>query len=178
MIVGSVFGVLFLLFFPIYLETDGFYDMNGRKLAFSVKLYKFLRVIGGYLATYRGGIALHISPRKAILIPYSDLDNERKRFSIMRTFRLTSLKITAETGAEYLMYTLIAQTISRAYFLSHGGKKKNLRNNLWLREGDILRISLNFAIRFNLFILLKSFFKSLKEKVKVLCRTKIRKSTI
>lgn len=178
MIGGSVFGGLLLLFFPIFLETDGFYDMNGRKLAFSVKVYKFLRVMGGYLATYRGGIALHISPRKAILVPYSDLDNERKRFSIMRSFRITSLKITVETGAEYLIYTLLVQTIFRLYFLSQGGKRENLRNNLWLREGDVLRISLHFVIRFNLFILMKSFFKSLKEKVKVLCQTKIRKSTI
>ncbi len=178
MIGGSVFGGLLFLFFPIYLETDGFYDVNGRKLAFSVKIYKFLRVMGGYLATYRGGIALHISPRKAIVVPYSDLDNERKRFSIMRSFRLTSLKITAETGAEYLIYTLFALTIFRICFLSQGGKKENLRNNLWLCEGDVLRISLHFTIRFNLFILLKSFFKLLKEKVKVLCQTKIRKSTI
>lgn len=174
---GSVLGVLLLLFFPIYLEMDALYDMNGRKLAFAVKVYKFLRIVGGYMATYRGGLAIHVSPRKAILLPYSDMENERKRISIMRTFRLKSLDITAETGAEYLLYVSLAQAIFRIYFLSKGGKKEKLSNNLWLREGDVLRISLNFVIRFNLFILLRNLFKSVKEKIQVLCQTKIKKST-
>ena len=63
-------GILFaVLFFPIYLETDAHYDMNRRKLGFAVYAYKKLPLIGGYVSTYRGGIAFHISEKKAILLP-------------------------------------------------------------------------------------------------------------
>lgn len=60
-----------LLFFPIFLEADVHYDMNRKKFGFALYAYKVIKLIGGYVTTYPGGIALHISPKKAILKPYS-----------------------------------------------------------------------------------------------------------
>lgn len=91
-LLGVSLSIILLLFFPIYVKTDGHYDMNGRKLTFSISLYRFFRVFGGYIATYKGGLAMHVSPQKAILIPYKDLNRERKRFSIMRAFHLRKIK--------------------------------------------------------------------------------------
>ena len=121
-----VLSCLVLLFFPIYLKADGHYDMNGRKLAFSIAIYRFFRVLGGYIATYQGGLAMHLSPKKAVLIPYKDLNNERKRFSIMRTFRLRKLQITTETGAEYLLPCAATQAVFRLIFFILGGKKEKI----------------------------------------------------
>ena len=167
-------SILGILFFPVYLETDAHYDMNGRKLAFSVRAYKIIKLIGGYVATYQGGLAVHLSNRKAVLIQYSDMDKERKRFSILRTFRLKTLVITSETGAAYLLPVALSQVAFRVYFFAMGGKKEKLENNLWLTDGDTLRISVHFIVRFNLFIILRN----LKERIKVLCQTKIKESTI
>ena len=169
-------SIIVLLFFPIYVKTDGHYDMNGRKLAFSVSLYKIFKVFGGYIATYKGGLAVHVSSKKAILIPYKDLNNERKRFSVIRTFRLKGLNVTVETGPEYLLHVGSMQILLRIIFFAMGGKKEKIENNVWLTDGDILRISLNFIVRFNLFIILRNFIKYLKEKIKLLCQTKIKKS--
>ena len=163
-------SVLGILFFPVYLQTDAHYDMNGRKFAFSIRAYKIIKLVGGYIATYQGGLAVHLSEKKAVLIPYSAMDKERKRFSAFRTFRLKTLSITSETGAEYLMPVALSQVAFRVYFFAMGGKKEKLENNLWLTDGDILKISVHFIIRFNLFIYLK-------EKIKVLCQTKIKRST-
>ncbi len=173
-----IVGLLFLLFFPIYLETNMHYDMNGKKLAFSVKAYKTVQLVGGYIATYKGGLAAHLSDKKAVLIPYTDLDNERKRFSVFRTFRLKSLVITTETGAEYLLTVALAQAVFRGIFFAMGGKREKIENNLWLSDGDMLRVSVSFLIRFNLFIILRNFIKSIKEKIKILCQTKMKNSTI
>ncbi len=170
-------GIIVLLFFPVYLETDAHYDMNGRKFAFSINAYKVFKIIGGYIATYPGGLALHISQKKAILIPYSQVNSERKRFSVLRTFRLKTLQITTETGAEYLLPVSLAQVLFRAIFLYMGGKKEKLENNLWLTDGDVLRVSVNFIIRFNLFIILRNFLKFLKEKTKLLWQKKMKNST-
>ncbi len=167
--------LLVLLFFPIYVDLSACYDMNGRKCAFSVRIYKLVKLVGGYIATYKGGLAVHISEQKAILVPYSDLDNERKRFSIMRAFRLKTLNVTLETGTQYLLPIMLAQNIFHVYFLTNGGKKEKLKSDLWLRQRDMLRITLNFMIRFNLFIILRSIFKYVKEKI-VVCQTKIKRS--
>ncbi len=168
----------FLLFVPIIIEGDVHYDMNRRKFAFAVFLYKAIKLVGGYAATYKGGIALHVSPKKAILIPYSEVEKERKRFSFVKTFRLIAFTLTTETGAEYLLPVSIAHATLRTLFFIIGGKKEKVENNLWLTDGDVLRVSLNCVTYFNLFMLICAFIKFLKEKLIILWRTKTKKSTI
>ena len=171
-------SIFVLLFFPIDLKADGHYDMNGRKLAFSIAIYRFFRVLGGYIATYPGGLAMHLSPKKAVLIPYKDLNNERKRFSIMRTFRLRRLQITMETGAEYLLPCAAVQAVFRLIFFMLGGEKEKIENNLWLTDGDSLRITMNVSVRFNLFIILRRLIITIKEQIKDLWQKKIKKLTV
>ncbi len=169
---------LAILFFPIYLETDAHYDMNRRKFTFALYAYKSIPLIGGYAATYAGGVALHVSKKKAILIPYSKVNSERKKFSFVKTFRLKSFILTTESGAEYLPLTALAHSVLRTLFFIKDGEKEGIENNLWLTDGDVLRISLNCIFYFNLYILLKNFIKFCKEKIKILCQKKRKKSTV
>ena len=166
-----------ILFFPIYLEMDAHYDMNRKKLAFAVYLYKRIPIVGGYVSTYAGGIALHLSRKKAILVPYKQLDSERKKFSFFKTFRLKGFNLTTESGAEYLFITAAAHAFLRTAFFIKGGEKEYIENNLWLTDGDELRLSLNCLLYFNFYILLKGFLKFCKEKIGTLCRKKMKKST-
>lgn len=166
-----------LLFLPIYIESDVHYDMNRKKFAFVVSLYGVIKLIGGYVTTYKGGLAIHRSKTKAKLLPYTQLDSERKRFSFIRTFRLRAFTLTTETGVEYLFPISFIHAVLRTYFFIIGGKKENIENNLWLTDGDVLRISLNSVLFFNIFILLCNLFKFLKEKLIILWRTKNKKST-
>ena len=133
-------------------------------MGFSTYAYKKIPLIGGYISTYKGGIAFHVSPKKAILMPYKEMESERKKFSFFKTFRLKSFKLTTETGAEYLLLTAILHTTLRTLFFIKGGKKEGIENNLWLVNGDVLKVSLNMLYYFNLYRLLKSFLKFCKEK--------------
>ncbi len=166
--------VLAILFFPIYLEGNAHYDMNRRKLAFSVYAYKILPVFGGYIATYEGGLALHLSKKKAVILPYLKMNSERKRFSVLKSFRWKRLLLTTETGAEYLFLTAATQTLLRMYFFVKGVDGRRVRNNLWLTDGDVLSVSLNTLVYCNLFIILKNFISFCKEKIKELCRRKMK----
>ena len=171
-------GVLVLLFFPIYLQIDGHYDMNRRKFGFGVYLYRRLRILGGYIGVYRGGIALHVSEKKAFLVPYNKMNSERKRFSFMRTFRLVSCVLTTEMGAEYLLPVSYAHVFLRTYFFALGGEKERIENNVWLTDGDVLRVSATLTLRFNIFLILKNVIKFIKEKIQSLWRKKNEKSTV
>ena len=173
-----VLGIICIfLFLPVFLRTSVYYDVNKRKFSFSIELYRLFRLLGGYVATYKGGLAIHVSDKKAIVIPYSELDKERKRFSFTRAFRLKSFILTTETGAEYLVPMTIAHTALRTYFFIKDGKKEKIKNNLWLLDGDVLRLSLKCVFFFNGFMLLKNFFKFIKEKI-ILWQKKIKSSTI
>ena len=170
------FVILLVLCLPIYLELDAHYDMNRKKFAFAVYLYKKIKIIGGYVGIYPGGIALHLSKKRAKLIPYKQLNSERKRFSFMRTFHLIAFTLTTETGVEYFFPVSIAHTYLRAYFFGIGGNRRNIENNFWLTDGDVLRISVNSVIYFNIFMLLIKLIRFLKEKTQILWRKKIKKS--
>ena len=159
-----VLVLLLLLFVPIDLETDAYYDINGRKLAFSVNAYRLIPLVGGYVATYPGGIAFHLTKKKAVVLPYSQVKDEQKRFSFMRTFWLKNARFHIETGAEYLFPVLLLQRCLQIYTLTKKGKKTELENELWLSNGDTLKLSANFLIRFTIYKLLRSILKNVKEK--------------
>lgn len=169
-----VFAAAGLLFVPIVTELSVHADVNRKKFAFSIYAYRAIKLIGGYVTAYPGGVALHVSPRKAILLPYSKMESERKRFSFVRSFRLISVSVTTETGAEYLIPAAIAHTALKTLFYSLGGEKE--KTELWLTDGDTLKTSANLAVWFNLFMLLTVFLKFLKEKLKYLWRKKAKKS--
>lgn len=177
MVLLILLAILIIAFTPIYLESDLHYDINRKKFAFVLYLYGIFKIVGGYVTTYQGGFAFHIRKDKAILLPYSRLDSERKKFSFIQTFRLHAFTLTTETGAEYLALTALMHTILRIYFFIIGGKKERIENNLWLTDGDVLRVSLNSVLFFNLFILLCNFFKFLKEKLTILWQKNKKKST-
>ncbi len=165
-----------LLFFPFILETDVYYDMNRKKLGVALFLYKFIKITGGYIGTYPGGIAWHVSSKRAVLLPYSRLDSERKRFSFMKTFRLLSLRITTETGAEYILPVGIAQTVLRAWLIFKLGSLQRVENSVWLTDGDTLRVAVNSVVYFNILMLLLAFLKFLKEKWRHLWNKGMKKS--
>lgn len=169
------FGLLFL---PVSLKISVHYDMNRKKFCFGVYLFSFLKIVGGYIATYEGGFAIHVSDKKAFLLPYSQINNERKRFSFINSFRLVSAVLTTETGAEYLLPSALAHTALRVIFFAKGGEKENIKNNLWLTEGDILRVSFAVGMKFNFLILLKNLLRFIKEKILSLWQKKKKKSTI
>lgn len=180
-----MYGNIFLLiltvvqiFLPIFLRIDLHYDMNRRKFAFSIYLFKYIRIFSGYIATYTGGIAVHISKRKAFVFPYAQISKERKRISLMRIFRLQSLTITTETGAEYMLGAMLAQAFLRVYFFANGGKKERIANNFWLIDGDVLRISASVVLRFQVYTILLKIFQYIKEKMKSLWQKKMKKSTV
>ncbi len=173
-----IIGVIATFFFPFYIQMDAHYDVNRKKLGFSASLFGFIKLVGGYIGTYKGGISLHLTKKRAVLVAYNKINSERKRFSFMKTFRLVSLKQTVETGAEYLFLSTIVQTTIKAIFVARRGKKEAFYSNLWLNDGDLLRISVNAVLYFNLFILIKNFIKFIKEKLAILWQKKTKKSTV
>ena len=178
----SAFGftgiaIFALLFFPVYLQLNAHFDLNRKRLIFSLLAYKKIKLIGGYAKPYKGGVAFHISDKKAIVLDYSEMDGERKKFSFMKTFKLQNLQLTTETGAEYLLGVIAAQTVIYAFLTRFPSRRGKIRANLWLTDGDVLRVSTRLTVFFNLFILLKAFLKFLKEKIKILWQKRVKTST-
>lgn len=166
-----------VLSFPLLFEGSFYYDMNRKKYAFSLKIFR-IKILGGYFSTYPGGLAMHVSDKKAVLIPFNRMNDDRKKFAFIKTFRLIRFHLTTETGAEYLLQCMIIHALIRGYLQQKAQYALNIKTGVWLTDGDVLRLSGNWLMFFNLFMLIKNFIVFLKEKMKILWRKKIEKSTI
>lgn len=170
-------AIAFLLFFPIILENSLHVDINQKKVGVSIRLYGLVELLGGYVAAYPGGVAIHRKENKATIIPYAQMEKERKRFSFTRLFRVISGSLTTETGAEYLLPIEIVQAVFRMISLWLGGETTKIKNSIWLTDGDILKISLHVVSYFNGFMLMRAFMNFIKEKIDLWMR-KNKKSAV
>ena len=173
----TVWVVIVLLFFPILISGSFHYDMNRKKYAFAIRVYA-VKIIGGYITVYPGGIAVHHSQKKALVFPYSTMNDDKKRFSFMKIFRLLRFHLTTETGAEYVLPVWLFSSFIKAYLIKKARYLQQIKTNIWLTNGDTLRVSGQWLVFFNLFIVLKSLFLFLKEKMRILWQKKTEKSTI
>lgn len=154
-------SALALAFFPIFQTLDVHADAREGKLAFSLRLFGIVKLLGGYFGIYKDGVALHVSGKKVFLLPYKEMDEKRKKFSFIKCFRLFSLRVAIESGAEYALYTAFTQrfySILKTIVPQKSSFKKRFMLSLWLTDGDTLRVCAKITAYFNILTILKSFF--------------------
>ena len=157
-------GILIALFFPVSLDVYSHADLNRKKFTFAVYLYGIWKLYGGYLSAYHGGLAIHTGERKVKLLPYSNMDSERKKqIKFYRAMRLNEFSVTSETGAEYMLPVGMVHTVFKATYFRLGGEKE--KGEIWLTDGDILRVSTKLRAVFNGYTVLKMLVKTVKEKI-------------
>ena len=167
--------VCILLFFPLYLSLNIHYDMNRKKFCFSVCLYKWMKIIGGYITLYSKGIALHVSNKKAILLQYNEFERERKKFSFFQTIRLRKTFIVAETGADYLIGVYFISLVSQLLCAIKQDNTKDVETRIWLAQGDVLQISIKLSWLFNGYTVVKELISVFNEKVRSIWKKKVKK---
>ena len=174
----KIFSVfLIALFFPIFISGNLHLDFKRKKYAFCLKLYEKIRIFGGYATLYGDGIALHVSDKRAILMPYKELNSKRKKFSFVKTFKLVSTKTNFEVPLEGGI------PLNLFLFIFDIAKQFDYRLNkcdfqVWISEKDNLKISAKCTLFFNIFILLIDLLEFLWGKINGLWQEKAKKSTI
>ncbi len=173
----KIFSILLIiLFFPIIISGSLHLDFKSKKYAFCIKIYEILRVFGGYATLYTEGIALHVTNKKAILLPYKELNAKRKKFSFIKTFELVSIKAIIESSVEGLVpLSLFEGIFDIAKNFDAQLNKCNF--NVWILENETLKINAECTLFFNIFILLVDLFQFLRGKIKQLWQEKLKKST-
>lgn len=168
-IVSTFFSVL-SFFFPIFLRLDAFLDVREKKGWFSIGL-NGLRVLGGYLQPVSGGIAAHITDKKAFYLPYSKLVDTRKKFEITKGFQIYRFHQVVEIGKSDNPYIVLPaavfQSVSATIFSVLQTKHPflSLENNTLLTEESNLRLSFQFTTVFNGLVLTIAFIKKILEAI-------------
>jgi len=165
---GTLIGAIIILF-PIFVCIDTHLDVRANKVWFSVRLFYFLKLVGGYMQLTSEGIAIHLSKKKGIILPYSQLLDTRKKFDITSGFQLIRLHSSLETnGANEAYGILIASAFQTASyivfsFLTAQHPFISLENNILLSRQNNLTVSMHMVTCFNLLILLIAVCKKILE---------------
>lgn len=169
---GISFAVLLVLFFPILLDADLYYQIRSKKLGFCISLYGKIKIVGGYISTYYGGLAIHLSEKKAFLTGYREMEERRKNFPFRDFFTLKKISLHIRTGADYLFPLYTLNMVKSIFTCIRPEYKKLLYSNLWLENGDELRLSARITVKITLFKQLKALIKYMFRRIAAIWKTK------
>ena len=162
-----VSALLFVL--PLYVSVDAHLDVKENKCWFNIGLYRHIKVLGGYGQMTKDGIALHITKKKAVFIPYAKMADTRKKFEITQGFQPTRFHQIIETGGADSIYGImlgtLSSTVSGTVFSVLQTKHPflSLKNNLLLTNRAQLKITLQSEVVFNGLVLAVAITKKLLE---------------
>ena len=168
----SFVGFLSFLF-PIFLNLNAFVDGKEKKGCFGIYLFRFFKIYGGYATLYKEGIAFHLTKKKAVLLPYKELGNTRKKFEITDGFQVYSYHQIVEIGNREnvggaVLAAAFIESLAGALFARFFAEKKylSLKSGVMLTpESDTLKVSVSMTAIFNLLVLSMASTKILLEKV-------------
>jgi len=169
--------LLILLFLPIFLNIDWYYDVFTGKFVILFSLMNIFKIFGGYVTSYEKGFALHKNDKTAVLLPYAEINNERKRFSFIKIFKFQALSADVQCSPNtFYLFNFIQKSLKVLKFCND--KLENTRLTLKLFNEDTLKITGRCVFKLNVLILLINFIEYLWRKMKNLWQEKIKKSTI
>ena len=176
-IVSAFLGVLLFLL-PLYVRVEAHLDVKENKCWFFIGLYRHIKIFGGYGQLAKDGIALHITKKKAIFIPYAKMADTRKRFEIMKGFQLMNFYHILETGGADSVYGIMlgaafnAATGSVFSVLQTKYPFLSLKNNLLLTNRTELKLTLETEVVFNGLVLSIALAKKILEVIITWIKTK------
>lgn len=161
-------GILFFLF-PVFVYADAYMDVQENKAWFSLSLFKYFKIFGGYAQLTKDGVVIHLTKKKAVFLPYSGMGDTRKKFEITDGFQLYKFHQIVETGGSQTMWGIMIASLLQsaggavcAYF-----KTKHpflsLKNGTLLAENLCLKYSVQVVTIFNGLVLTIAITKKILE---------------
>lgn len=164
------FGMLGFLF-PVFVYLDAYVNTSENKLCFSLGLYKFFKVFGGYAQIKKEGLVFHITDKKAIILPFAEMTNTRKKFEVTQGFQLYRYHQIVETGIIDKPYSVLVAAALQAAgaqifsVLQTAHPFLSLKNNTLLSEEKGIRISVQAVTVFNGLVLSMAISKKILEAI-------------
>ncbi len=162
-----------IIIFPIFMNGFIFLSLENKKAFFSVCLFKTIKILGGYAEIVEGGIAFHVSEKRAILLPYKSLTGMKKKIKPLKDYHITKCNFAVDVGIKenLLLSSEIAYVVSFfseiiKWFFSNNKFHLKINNELNVFDGkDIFNFYAKLTVVFNLLMILLSFIKIIAGKI-------------
>lgn len=163
------FGAL-LFFFPVFVYADVYVDAVERRGWFSLSQYHTIPIFRGYVQLRQEGMVLHLTKKKAILFPYSEMATTRKRFEFTQGFQPWMYEQVTELGSADEVHALIAATIVQTlgmtlYAVAKERFRIPIRSGLILHQASRFSFSVQTAVVLNGYVLSSALIKVILEEL-------------
>ena len=171
--VSVAVGAFVFLLFPIFVRINVFADAADRKIYFSLYLLRIFKLYGVYMTFGKEGLTFHLTNKKAVLLPYREMVDTRKKFEITKGFLVLKYGQVAEIGisenAALGVLVVSAVNIITGIWAGYLAANKNCgacTGDIILHEDrNCLKFSLSAIVMFNFAILLLAGAKILLRKI-------------
>lgn len=171
-----------LLTFPLFVKFDVCYIKTKNKMFYKISLFNVIKILKGYVELIKEGIVIHLTKRKAIIIPYKNIVGIRKKFKPLKDYHFIKLNSILEIGfKDDLVNSFFVGNVNNFifefvnWFFYHKKPYVNLKNKTLLFENDKrLNYFLELTVVFNMLMILVSGIKILMEKILYVFRNKAR----
>lgn len=93
-----IVSIVVFVLFPVFIRVNIYIDILEKKVYYAFYMFRFFKIYGGYMTIYQEGVAFHLSDTKAVLLPYSEMVDTRKKFEIAKGFLLLHYSQVSEIG--------------------------------------------------------------------------------
>ncbi len=167
-----VFAALLAGILPIFADLYLFYDKNIKKFFFLFTLYR-VPIFGGYGEKIQGGFVLHISDKKAVILPYSSIAGMRSQFNLRKDYYFRKLFLLTECGSKnapfipffYAFSANILTKIVGAVSQTTGGETQIKNNTIVYEDDSVFKISFRLNAVFNLITVFITLIKIILRKL-------------
>ncbi len=165
-----VFVVTLLLIFPFVFSFYGYYSVFEKRLYFAIYFFAKLKVISGYIKLRnKGGVYIHLSEEKAIIIDFNTLKKLKGGPDFLSDFQFSSIYFIVDSGIKntnllFVTLSVVFGVKKFAKVLYENGKLPNIVVDFNLYEENTAIKSIKFKINgaFNIICILQSIIANYK----------------
>ena len=168
-----VIALFIFLIFPIYLNGYFYFSLDVKKLFFSIKIFKVIKILSGYAELKNDGVFIHLTRKKAIFIPYSNITSMNKKVKPLKDYHIIKWELEADLGFD--ANTLLA--LETAFIVNYITSFINwitsnmkpyliIKNNVNVYEAqNVFRMYFYGTVLLNLLMIILSLIKIVLEKI-------------
>ena len=160
-----------IIVFPFFIRLDIIFNNTSKKLF--VKVYIFgIMVLKSYAELINEGVIFHLTKRKAVIFPFKNAVNIRKKFKPIKDFHFINFDFLIEIGNDKqpmnaftkgFLINYLYQNVK--WFLYHKKPYLDVNTIIKIYNEEVFNIYNSTTIVFNLLIIIISFIKIIVEKV-------------
>ena len=173
LVIYLIVGIFAFLIFPFFIGFHIDANYQKKKIFYRIDVFSFIKVLNGYVQAKKDGIFIHLTKRRAIMVPYENIVSIRNKVKPLRDYHVINFNSRLYLGqldgvlgltTIAFIYNFVVNNVE--WFLYHYKPYFKTRNQVFVLENtNVFNLCINATVVFNFLMVLISLIKILVEKI-------------